>query len=68
MKRLFLCNANPLVNAAPYSGMLAPTCVFLIGSYLSRSPATAESFRHHSVVFITAHYVAMERTKLSPLP
>lgn len=51
-----------------HSGMLAPTFVFLIGSYLPRSPATAGSFRDHPVVFMTAQLVAMEKTELSPIP
>lgn len=68
MKGLFIYNANPLVNTSPYSGMLAPTFVFLIRSYLSHSPATAGSFKDHPGVFMTAQSVAMERTELSPIP
>lgn len=68
MKGLFICSANLLVNAAPYSGMLALTFVFLIGSYLPHRPATVGSFGDHLVVFMTAQLVAMERTELSPVP
>lgn len=67
-KGLCIYNVDPLVNISPYSGMLAPIFVFLMRSYLPRSPATAGSFRDHPVVFMTAQSVAMERTELSPIP
>lgn len=67
-KGLFIYNVNPHFSTSPYSGMLAPTFVFLMRFYLPYGPANTGSYRDHPVVFMTAQLVTMERMELSPVP
>jgi len=67
-KGLFIYNAHPLVNTAPYSGILAPTFVFLIRSYLPHSPATAGSFKDQPVLLTRAQMITVKKTWAVPDP
>ena len=65
-KGLFIYNAHTLVNTSPYSGILTPTFVFLIRSYLPHSPATAGSFKGQPVLLMTAEMVTVEKRLSCP--
>ena len=65
-KGLFIYNGHPPVNTAPYSGVLAPTFIFLMRSYLPHRPATAGSFKDQPVRLTTAQMITVKKTWAVP--